>query len=536
VPEDQVPPFAALLRRRRYAAALTQEELARRARVGVRTLRDLETARARRPHKSTVDLLATALNLKGAERDEFMAFARGLPASGHGRTPHVSLPPATALFGRDDTVRDVASLLDVAGLVTLVGLAGVGKTALVLTIAHRVAQRYTGGVCGIAITEASTIADELAVVASLFGAGRADLLPGRIETTGPALLVVDGVDRYAEVGIAVVSWLRTYVPRLRMLAASRHPLGLPDEHQWPVPPLEVPPPEATGADVFSYAAAAMFLDRLRRVRRRRIAEDEAAVLGALVRRLGGVPFALELAAARGRVLELSEMLSRYGDGRLDLGAGDPSVLSLRDAVAASWRLLEPGEQVCLQWLAAFRWRWSLELAEDLLEGEPARALGTDVVAYVDRLVALGLVSVRSGGDQLRFRLFDVVHDFALERSADSGLLPAARDRHAAVVAALVARIAPELAGPASAAAALRLAYLTSDLRAALVHTAENDPRAALRLALDLVGWWRLHGRESEARESLRKVLDDPRNARRVDATLRKRARAALADLEPSGDA
>jgi predicted ATPase len=260
------------------------------------------------------------------------------------------------------------------------------------------------------------------------------------------------------------------------------------------------------------------------------------VLGALVRRLGGVPFALELAAARGRVLELTEMLSRYGDGVLDLGAGDPSVLSLRDAVAASWRLLEPGEQVCLQWLAAFRWRWSLELAEDLLEGEPARALGTDVVTFVDRLVALGLVSVRSGGDQLRFRLFDVVHDFALERSVDSGLLPAARDRHAAVVAALVARIAPELEGPASAAAALRLAYVTSDLRAALVHTAENDPRAALRLALDLVGWWRLHGRESEARESLRKVLDDPRNSRRVDAILRKRARAALADLEPPGDA
>src|SRR5262249_17849074 len=160
----------------------------------------------------------------------------------------------------------------------------------------------------------------------------------------------------------------------------------------------------------------------RQVRRHPVESADVPVLAKLVRRLGGLPLALELAAARGRVLELPEILDRYGHRVLDLCDVRPQGQTLREAVAASYRLLDPPEQLALEWLAAFAGRWSLELAEELL-GD------SDVESILDRLVGLGLVSVRAGGP-LRFRLLDVVHDFAAERCAEAGNLGQARTRHA----------------------------------------------------------------------------------------------------------
>ena len=133
----------------RQAAGLTQEELATRARVGVRTVRDLEAGRATRPQRSTVDLLAGALGLVGPGRARFEAAARG-------RTLRlVSLPRVEPLIGREDDVAGVTGLLEVADLVTIVGLTGVGKAALAIRAAGDAADRFPGGVGAIRVTEAS---------------------------------------------------------------------------------------------------------------------------------------------------------------------------------------------------------------------------------------------------------------------------------------------------------------------------------------------------------------------------------------------
>jgi predicted ATPase len=248
----------------------------------------------------------------------------------------------------------------------------------------------------------------------------------------PALLVVTGVDRNSAAGLAAIGWLRAQGPRLRMITTSRHPLGLPDEFQWAVAPLEVPPPSATGARVFAYPATVMFLDRLRRVRQRAVDVSEAATLGALVRRLGGLPLALELAAARGRVLELDEMLAREGS------EADPAAMCVRESVLASWRLLTPAERACLCWLGVFEGRWSIDLAEELLASGPGR-LVPDVVALVDRLVGLGLVSVGSDVPEMRFWLLEAVRWVALREAAASGVLDHAAERHAALLARVAAR-------------------------------------------------------------------------------------------------
>jgi predicted ATPase/transcriptional regulator with XRE-family HTH domain len=533
--------FDALLRRLRRAAGLTQAELAARAGVGVRTVRDLERGRASRPQRTTVELLASALALADGERAEFLASARGKAAPGEAPAvapaPTMSLPQVVPLIGRDRDVADLVELLDGSSrLVSLVGLAGVGKSSLALAVAHHVADLHPGGVGGVLVTEAATEADLLSTVASVFGVPRPDDLAGRFGDL-PALLVLDAVERAPGAVVEALRWLAQAAPTLRVLATCRHPVNAPGERVWPMEPLEVPPAD-TRADletVAAFPAAALFLARLRRVRRTPLAADEVGALVSLVRRLGGLPLALELAAARGRVLDLNEILHRYGDRVLDLagppGGPDAVAVTLRDAVAASYRLLEPAERYALRRLSVFRNRWSVELAEALLtdEDEPdgGPAAG-DPVTLLDRLLELGLVSVRGSGPA-RFRLLDVVRDFAAEQAGASGELSAARRRHAVVFARLAGRIAPHLVGPGLPAAVAQLDEVTADLWAALAHAASDDPPTALFLASQLHRWWRFRGREAPGRQWLRRLLDDPRTAG-VDPQVRASAQAVAAEL------
>ncbi|ROT33579.1 helix-turn-helix domain-containing protein [Micromonospora sp. HM5-17] len=583
--------FPALLRRYRRAAGLTQTELAERAAVGVRTVRDLERGRSSRPQRTTVELLATALGLTGPARTEFLAAARGPAAGTTGgavrRRPSgagLGLPEPVHLIGRD---RDLAELTPmvvpgpqaVPGVVSLVGLAGVGKTSLALTVARRLRNRYPGGANGIMVTEDSTESDILSAVATVFGVGRASDLAHRL-SGAPSLLLVDAVERAPGATAGAVHRLAAVAPALRIVATGRHPVGLPGERVWPVTPLEVPPADAPAdlAVVADYPAVALFLARLRQVRREPPEPDEVKALVELVRRLGGLPFALELAAAHGRLLNLNEILDRYGNRVLDLAT--PPVtraalgVTLRDAVAASYRLLGPADQAALRRLSVLRNRWSVELAEAMLTGwrsgeRPARRAsgpagvpdpeppatpageptpatspsreepapvgcageadpGDDPVPVLDRLMELGLISARGTGP-LRFRLLDVVRDFALERAAADGELAAIRRRHASVFADFAARLAPDLAGAKFLEVVGLLDEVTADLWAALAHAANDDPHTALRLAAQLTRWWRYRGRDVAGRQWLRRLLDDPATAD-ADPAIRAWAAVGVAQL------
>ena len=421
-------------------------------------------------------------------------------------------------------------------MLSLVGLAGVGKTALALAVAHRVTGEHPGGVGGIVVTDLSTESDLLSAVATVFGAGRAQDLAARL-AGGPTLLLVDAVERAPSAAAEALHRLTASAPRLRVLATGRHPVGLGGERVWPVAPLEVPPSDAPVelAVIARYPAVELFLARLRQVRREPPQPDELAALLALVRRLGGLPLALELAAARGGILDLNGILDRYGDRVLDLArpvaVHEAVAVTLRDAVAASYRLLDPDDRAALRRLSVFRNRWSVELAEAMLTGESDRAgrpLPADPVPLLDRLLALGLLSVRGRGP-FRFRLVDVVRDFAAERAAADGEQTVVRRRHALVFAGLAARTAPELSGANLSAAVSRLDEISSDLWAALAHAATDDPHTALRLAASLARWWRFRGRDVAGRQWLRRLLDDPRTAQ-ADPTVRAWAQVGVAQL------
>ncbi|MFI7075221.1 ATP-binding protein [Micromonospora sediminicola] len=512
-----------LVRGHRLAAGLTQAELAGRAGVGVRTVRDLERGRATRPQRTTVDLLADALGLTGDDRREFVTTARPAPTDPAPRVPAAddpgtptALPQPVALLGRDRDVAEVSDLIGAHPVVSLVGLAGVGKSALALTVAHAVAARHPAGVVGVLVGEGSDTADVLAAAAAVFGVSRlADLscrLAGR-----PALLLVDAVERAPGPVAEALRSLTAAAPTLRVLVTGRRPVGLPGELVRPVAPLDVPPPGARPterADLDRWPAAALFAARLTQARHAPPTPAELPALAALVRRLGGLPLAVELMAARGRILDVTELLDRYGDRVLDLAdvrpGGQPAAgtVTLREAVATSYHLLAPAERAALRRLSAFRNRWSVELAEELLATGADR---WDAVPLLDRLRELGLLSVRGTGP-FRFRLLDAVRDFAAEQADAEGETDGIRLRHATVVAGLVRRAAPGLVGAELPGTVHLLDEATSDITAALAYGGERAPATALLLAAALPRWWRLRGRDVSGRRWLRRLLDDPRTA------------------------
>ncbi|MEU8069347.1 helix-turn-helix domain-containing protein [Micromonospora sp. NPDC049151] len=512
-----------LLRGHRLAVGLTQAELADRAGVGVRTVRDLERGRATRPQRTTVDLLADALGLTGERRREFVDTARPAasrpPATGASDDPPVALPQPVPLLGRERDAAEVSGLLDAYPVVSLVGLAGVGKTALAVSVAHAVAARHPAGVAGVLVGEGSDTADVLAASTSMFGVNRLADLACRIGDR-PALLVVDAVDRAPAAVAGALRALTAAAPTLRVLATGRRPVGLPGELVRPVAPLDVPPtgvdPEYA-TDLDRWPAAALFAARLAQVRREPPTAAELPALAALVRRLGGLPLAIELMAARGRILDVIELLDRYGDRVLDLTGVRPGwepagpstgTVTLRDAVATSYHLLASADRAALRRLSAFRNRWSVELAEELLADGGRR---WDAAPMLDRLRELGLLSVRGAG-RFRFRLLDAVRDFAAEQADVEGETHRIRSRHASVIAGLVNRTAPGLVGPRMAGAVHVLDEATSDITAALAYAAEHAPETALLLAASLPRWWRLRGRDVAGRQRLRGLLADPRTA------------------------
>jgi predicted ATPase/transcriptional regulator with XRE-family HTH domain len=539
--------FGDLLRRRRRAAGLTQEELAARAGLSARGIADLERGTRRTPRRDTVVLLARALGGSAQDEAALFAAARRFPRSSAGPAPRTGaaphrqvMPPhrerhnlpaqPTPLLGRDEAVRAVVALArrtDVR-LVTLTGPGGVGKTRLAIQVAAELVDDFADGAWLVRLSRLTNPRLVIPTIAEVLGqketGGRslAEALRWHLRERH-LLLALDNCEHVAEAMPEVASLLEA-CPALKVLATSRAALRLRGEHEYPVPPLGVPPAAVLNTHsgsgtvpalerLMEYPAMALFVARARASRPDfALTAVNAPAVAAICARLDGLPLAIELAAARIKLLPPPAMLEQLQHG-LGILTGGPRDLAERQqaihsTIAWSENLLSAEERVGLRRLAVFAGGCTLDAAQMVCAApEGAAPLTLDMLTELSALVNQSLVQQREEDGEARFSMLRVIREYARERLEVSGEADALRRAHAAYMVALAERAEPELIGPAQGAWLDRLDREHDNLRAALEWATErSEAETGLRLVGALGRFWLARGHLREGRAWVEALL------------------------------
>ncbi len=413
--------------------------------------------------------------------------------------------PSTSFVGREHELRRVAALLDEHRLVTLTGPPGVGKSRLAVETARSLESEFPDGVWLVDFARADDPADAVRLLASVVNAHGSDPLArvtARLRDAS-TLVVLDACEHVLDEAARIVTTLVAECSDLRILATSRTAIQLASEVRIPVAPL---------GDV----AVELFLERARAARPGFEPDPEdVALAGEIVRRVDGLPLAIELAAARTNVLGFSELIStleRRAAFLRDTPAADPARTALRGLVDWSYDLLHRDEKVVLQQLAVHRGGASLASLAALAAG---RGLNEPTVAYlVTALVDKSIVSVSFVDGTARYDILDTVRDYVLDRLTESGDLDGARGAHAEYFAALAEEARIELRGPEWLQWQRHLELENDNFWAALAY-ARDAPAPAVASRLGTLGWYfALAERVSEGRRFLDLSLsvsrgDDP---------------------------
>jgi predicted ATPase/DNA-binding XRE family transcriptional regulator len=498
--------FAALLKRFRTAAGLTQEELAERAGLSVRGISDLERGLKRRPHRETVRLLTAALNLSRVDAAAF------LDASNPEETPQPDLlpVPTASLIGRDEAVREVVGLLRAGPtrLLTLTGPGGVGKTRLALEASAQARDGFPDGVAFVSLASVTSADAAPGTIARALGLRQTAGRPVR-ETlfaelrTRRALIVLDNCEQIP-IG-ALVGELLARCPKLVILATSRAPLHVSGEQELPVAPLALPDPaRLPPLDQFmAIPAVALFLARAAAVKPDfTLTTRNAAAIASICAKLDGLPLAIELAAARIKLLTPAALLDLLGD-RFRLLTGGPQDAperhqTMRAAIAWSESLLTEREKRAFRGLAAFSGGCALDDALAVLAPDDPVAGLDDLTGLIDQSL---LRREDANEEEPRLIMLETIHEYAAEQLAASGEESSVRSRHAARFLDLAEEARPLLSGNDSTSWLDRVEREHGNLWVAYQWLLESgDTEQALRLAsIDLWQYWWQRGRLREGR-------------------------------------
>jgi predicted ATPase/DNA-binding XRE family transcriptional regulator len=518
--DDEGRSFGELLRRYRLAAGLTQPALAERAHLSVQAIGALERGARRSPHRVTSDLLADALSLSPRQREAFAAAARsgrippGPSDSGSERRHRLPVPP-TPLVGREREVAQARDLLrrSQVRLLTLTGCPGVGKTRLGLAVAAELAGEFSEEVFFVPLASlrdpgwAGSAIGQALGVRPVEGADPVDALIRQIGSRR-LLLLLDNFEHLLPAA-RLVSELLAACPALHLLVTSRATLRLRGEHQLPIRPLPIPDRNDVAPDVLrGVASVTLFLQRAEASSPGfELTPSNARAVAELCRRLDGLPLALELAAARIRLLPPGLLLKRLEHCMEVLVDGPEDVpehqRTMRSTLEWSFGLLSPGEQALLRRLSVFCGGASAEAIETVCQA--AGPLPKNVLASVAGLLEKSLVECEAGESDLRVSMLEVVRAYGLELLAQAAETDVTCDAHAAYYLELAKAAEPALKRRG------QLDWLD------LLEREHDNFRAALRWAresgrieqgLALAGrLWRLWERRGYVREGLA-LLDD----------------------------
>ncbi|MEO6206897.1 MAG: hypothetical protein ABIP77_02935, partial [Candidatus Limnocylindrales bacterium] len=432
----------------------------------------------------------------------------------------------TTFVGRDRELDEAVALLVMTRLLTFTGPGGTGKTRLSLQVAASAADSFPDGIWFVAldtVRDPELVAPTIARTMGVADSATRSALDGIADTIGERriLLVLDNFEQVV-VAAPVVTDLLRRCPQVTCLATTRIALHVSGEQEYAIPGLPAPPDTSRLSEVDrlnlplalrefdlatlnQFEAVRLFIVRAAAVKSGfKVTNANAPAVAGITGRLHGMPLAIELAAARVKVLTPDQILARLEHHLTVLSAGSRDVperqQTLRGAIAWSYNLLDEGGRRLLDRLSVFRGGFALDLAEAV--GGPAQEISGDVLDRLTELVDQSLIRIDDEADEAdepRFTMLETIREYAAEMLAAGDQGAAIHRRHGAAFLDLAQRAAPQLTGKEQRAWLDRLERDHDNLRAALDWAAGSDPPVAARMAAALWRFWQQRGYLNEAR-------------------------------------
>jgi predicted ATPase/DNA-binding SARP family transcriptional activator/predicted negative regulator of RcsB-dependent stress response len=451
----------------------------------------------------------------------------GLPTGTVDASPN-NLPVHLSKFiGREAVQAEITALLRENRLVTLVGVGGIGKTRLSLEAARESLSAFPNGVWFVELASLSepelvpqTVFTTLGLIEQ---AGRPllEILTDFLRSKR-ALLILDNCEHLIQACAQLAQDLLYSCPDLHILATSREALGIPGEIPYPVPALTIPDPLHTTLETLpQYEAAQLFIERARSASAGfRPTEENLSAIAQLCYHLDGIPLAIELAAARVKLLRVEEIAARLDDRFRLLRGGARTALPRHQTLQAlidwSYDLLSEAERVLLRRLSVFAGEWTLEAAEyvtsetvsETVPEAPTEILSPfDVLDPLTSLVNKSLITVKSEpGQETRYAMLETIRQYASEKLWQAGEGELLRRQHLAYYVDLAERAEPNLRAPDIVMWLDRLEAEHENIRSALEWALEGEIEAELRLASALLWFWHIRGHKNEGIEWLERAL------------------------------
>jgi non-specific serine/threonine protein kinase len=522
--------FGEWLKRRRAAEGWTQEQLALKINCSTSALRKFESEE-RRPSAEVVKQLADVFNISQGERASFLRYARGdwqaIAGSDSEDTPwHTSpartttrsnLPVSTSSFiGRGKEQNEIIHLIGKSRLITLIGVGGIGKSRLSIQTASALLEDFPDGIWFVELAPLSDPAlVPQAIVNTLGLIEQANRTPQIILTdflkAKKALIIFDNCEHLIQACAQTVETLLQSCPHLHILATSRETLSITGETVYLVPSLTTPDPVKSTLDILlQYEAVRLFVERSQSmIHDFSLTVFNASAIAQICHHLDGIPLAIELAAARAKVLRVEEIAARLDDRFRLLTSGSRTALPRHQTLQAlidwSHDLLSENERLLLRYLSVFAAGWTLEAAESVCSDENIQK--HEILDLLTQLVNKSLIlAERKQGHETRYHMLETIRQYAREKLWAAGEGASMRQRHLAYFVDLAERAEPNLRAFGMVMWLDRLEAEHDNIRVALEWAQESDVEAQLRVASALLWFWHIRGHKNEGIEWLERGL------------------------------